>query len=362
MKKRGFFILIFSLVTVFAFAQQRGAKISFKKDVHDFGKIKEDGGTVAYEFTFTNTGNEPLVITNVRATCGCTTPTWTQKPVMPGEKGFVKAAFDPRNRPGNFNKSIIITTNTINKTRVILRITGEVLPREKTIEDYYPKIIGELRLQSNHLPFTRVYNNQVKIDTLKIYNASDQILKLSFQNVPEYLKLKVSPNELRPKEKGFIIGEYDGRKVNDWGFIVNRVSMLINDENIRGNYITISAKVEEDFSHLTDNERENAPKIEFEEKNNNFGEVSKEQKNIKTEFHFKNTGKRDLIIRKIRTTCGCTTANLEKKVLKPGESSSFTAIFTPGSRIGMQRKSIYVISNDPTNPEVRLMISGEIVD
>jgi hypothetical protein len=281
---------------------------------------------------------------------------------MPGEKGFVKAAFDPRNRPGNFNKSIIITTNTINKSQVILRIMGEVLPREKTIEDYYPKTIGALRLQSNHLPFTRVYNNQVKIDTLKIYNASDQILKLSFQNVPEYLKLKVSPDELRPKEKGFIIGEYDGRKVNDWGFIVDRVSMLINGENISGNSITISAKVEEDFSHLTVKEKENAPKIEFEEKNFNFGKVPFSQKQVEKEFVFKNTGKRDLIIRKIRTTCGCTTTNLEKKVLKPGESSSFNAVFKFGSRKGMQRKTIYVISNDPSNPEERLTISVEIVD
>ncbi|HSH50985.1 MAG TPA: DUF1573 domain-containing protein [Bacteroidales bacterium] len=362
MKKRSFLILIFSLITVFTFAQQRGAKIFFEKDVHDFGEIKEDGGAVEYEFTFNNTGNEPLVITNVRATCGCTTPTWTKKPVMPGEKGFVKAAFDPRNRPGNFNKSIIITTNTVNKARVILKIMGKVLPREKTIEDYYPKTIGELRLQSNHLPFTRVYNNQIKIDTLKIYNASDQILKLDFQNVPEYLKLNVSPNELRPKEKGFIIGQYDGQKVNDWGFVVGRVSLLINGENIRGNYITISAKVEEDFSHLTNKERENAPKIEIEEKNYNFGKVSMDKKHIEHVFHFKNTGKSDLIIRKIRTTCGCTTANLEKNVLKSGETSSFKAVFTPGSRKGMQRKSIYVISNDPKHPEERLMISGEIVN
>ena len=363
MKKRTFLIFIFSLLSMFAIAQQRGAKISFEKNAHDFGKIKEDGGVVEYKFTFTNTGNEPLVITNVRATCGCTTPTWTQEPVMPGNKGFVKAAFDPRNRPGNFNKSIIITTNTINRSRVILRITGEVLPREKTIEDYYPKTIGELRLQSNHLPFTRVYSNQVKKDTLKIYNGSKEILKPELQNVPDYLKITVTPSELKPGEKGYIIGEYDGRKVNDWGFIVDRMVMVINGENYgRNGYITISARIQEDFSQLTELQRENAPKIEFEEKNFNYGKVPSSQKQIEKEFVFKNTGKRDLIIRKIRTTCGCTTANLEKKVLKPGEYSSFKAVFKFGSRKGMQRKSIYVISNDPSNPQERLTISGEIVD
>lgn len=362
MKKQGILIILFSVLAVFAFAQQRGAKISFEKDIHDFGKIKEDGGTVEYEFIFTNTGSEPLVITNVRATCGCTSPTWTQKPVMPGQKGFVKAVFDPRNRPGNFNKSIIISTNTVNNSRAILRITGEVLPREKTIEDYYPRTIGDLRLQSNHFPFTRVYSNEVKKDTLKIYNGSDQLMNLNFQHVPDYLKLKVSPNELKPGEKGFIIGEYDGRKVNDWGFVVHRISILINGQNQRSNYITISAKVEEDFSHLSEKELANAPNIVFEEKNYNFGKIPAGQKHIEKEFVFKNTGKSDLIIRKIRTTCGCTTADPEKTVLKPGESSSFKAIFTPGSRKGMQRKSIYVISNDPNNPEVRLMIRGEIVD
>ncbi len=362
MKKKGLLIIVFSFFAFIAFSQQKGATISFEKDIHDFGKIKEDGGAVEYSFTFTNTGSEPLVITNVRTTCGCTSPTWTQKPVMPGEKGFVKAAFDPRNRPGNFNKSIIITTNTINNGRAILRITGEVLPREKTIEDYYPKKIGELRLQSNHFPFTTVYSNQVKRDTLKIYNDSDQPMTISFQQVPDYLKLNVYPNELKPGEKGYIVGNYDGKKVNDWGFVTARIHLIVNGQNQAGNYITISARVEEDFSHLTEDQLKNAPKIEFEERNYNFGKIPAGQKHVEKEFVFKNTGKSDLIIRKIRTTCGCTTANLEKSVLKPGESSSFKAVFTPGSRKGVQRKSIYVITNDPNNSNVRLMISGEIVN
>ncbi|MFO7826986.1 MAG: DUF1573 domain-containing protein [Bacteroidales bacterium] len=362
MKKKSLLIIVFSFFAFIAFSQQKGATISFEKDIHDFGKIKEDGGAVEYSFTFTNTGSEPLVITNVRTTCGCTSPTWTQKPVMPGEKGFVKAAFDPRNRPGNFNKSIIITTNSINNGRAILRITGEVLPREKTIEDYYPKKIGELRLQSNHFPFTTIYSNQVKRDTLKIYNDSDQPMTISFQQVPDYLKLNVSPNELKPGEKGYIVGNYDGKKVNDWGFVTARVHVVVNGQTQARNYITISARVEEDFSHLTEDQLKNAPKIEFEERNYNFGKIPAGQKHVEKEFVFKNTGKSDLIIRKIRTTCGCTTAKPEKTVLKPGESSSFKAVFTPGSRKGVQRKSIYVITNDPNNSNVRLMISGEIVN
>ena len=360
MKKIVLSIISALLIVSIANAQQKGANISFEKEIHNYGKIKESDGKVEYKFVYTNTGSSPLIITKVRASCGCTSPTWTEKPVMPGQKGFVSAVFDPRNRSGNFNKSITVETNA-EKPRTILRITGEILPREKTIEDYYPKTLGDLRLETNHFAFVNVYNDQIKKDTLKIYNSSDSKMVVSFTNVPSYLKLTVSSKELKPGEKAYIVGVYDGAKANDWGFISARVKVLINGQSGNRDYITISAKVEEDFSKLTEEEKANAPKIVFDNNNFNFGETKSKDK-IEHVFKFKNEGKRDLIIHKIRTTCGCTTVAPEKTVIKPGESSSFKAIFNPGSRKGTQRKSIHVITNDPKNPNVRLMITGNLLE
>ena len=339
-------------------AQQKGAFISFEKETHDFGKIQESDGKVEYKFEFTNTGSSPLIITNVKASCGCTSPTWTQQPIMPGTKGFVSAVFDPVRRPGSFNKSIIVETNT-EKSRIVLRIMGEVIPREKTVEDYYPTTIGDLRLETNHFAFVNVYSNQVKIDTLKIFNSSDASMKVSFENVPAYLDLSVSSTVLKPKEKAYILGKYDGSKVNDWGFVTDRVKLFINDEELPQGVITISAKVEEDFSHLSEKDLAKAPKIVFDNRNFDFG-ITASKDEIEHTFNFTNEGKSDLIIRKIRSTCGCTTVAPSKTVIKPGESGSFKAIFTPGGRQGKQRKSIYVISNDPKNSSVRLMVSGEL--
>ena len=329
MKKIILSIISAFLIVGIANAQQKGANISFEKEIHNYGKIKESDGKVEYKFVYTNTGSSPLIITKVRASCGCTSPTWTEKPVMPGQKGFVSAVFDPRNRSGNFNKSITVETNA-EKPRTILRITGEILPREKTVEDYYPKTLGDLRLETNHFAFVKVYNDQIKKDTLKIYNSSDSKMVVSFTNVPSYLKLTVSSKELKPKEKAYIIGVYDGAKANDWGFISARVKVLINGQSGNKDYITISAKVEEDFSKLTEKEKANAPKIVFDNNIFNFGETKSKDK-IEHVFKFKNEGKRDLIIHKIRTTCGCTTVAPEKTVIKPGESSSFKAIFKPDS-------------------------------
>ena len=355
------FLTIVSVLVLFTLinAQQKGAFISFEKEVHDFGKIKESDGKVEYKYIFTNTGDAPLIINKVKASCGCTSPTWTEKPIMPGQKGFVSAVFDPARRPGAFNKSIFVETNT-NPGRKILRIKGEVLPREKTVEDYYPKTLGELRLETNHFAFVRVYKNQVKKDTLKIYNSSDADMKVTFSKLPAYLKFDVVPSVLKPGEKGYILGTYDGSKVNDWGFITSRINVLITGVSGNRNYITVSAKVEEDFSKLTDKEIANAPQIIFENKIFDFGKTKSNDK-IEHVFKFTNKGKSDLIIRKIRATCGCTTVAPEKTTIKPGESSSFKVIFNPGSRKGRQNKTVYVISNDPKASNERLIIKGEIL-
>jgi hypothetical protein len=90
----------------------------FVKETHDFGNIKE-GELATYEFVFTNVGKEPLIITNVAASCGCTTPTWTREPIKPGEQGKIKAVYNSANRPGPFTKSITISSNAKTPTKVV---------------------------------------------------------------------------------------------------------------------------------------------------------------------------------------------------------------------------------------------------
>jgi hypothetical protein len=101
--------------------------IIFDKLEHDYGTIEfgGDGNTV---FTFTNKGKVPVVLTNVRASCGCTTPEWPKTPVGPGEKGEIKVKYNT-NLPGTFNKSITVTSNAAN-ANVLLRIKGNVKPKE----------------------------------------------------------------------------------------------------------------------------------------------------------------------------------------------------------------------------------------
>lgn len=124
-------ILLFVLATAFSaaiFAQQSGPAISWTETEHNFGTFKEEVGLQTAKFEFANTGNEPLYVTNVRASCGCTATDYSKEPVQPGGKGFVSVSYNSTGRPGKFNKSVTVTTNEFQPTSVI-RITGEVIPK-----------------------------------------------------------------------------------------------------------------------------------------------------------------------------------------------------------------------------------------
>lgn len=107
------------------------ANLAFKNEVHDFGTLGE-GPNAEHEFSFTNTGKEPIIINQVQASCGCTTPTWSKEPVLPGQKGSVKAVYSTQGRPGNFTKTITVTSNAGVK---VLTIKGNV---EKAPESSVP--------------------------------------------------------------------------------------------------------------------------------------------------------------------------------------------------------------------------------
>lgn len=112
--------LFVSLLSLMAYA---GATIKFNETVHNFGSFPESAGKVSCDFEFTNTGNSPLVLQDVKASCGCTTPEWTKTPIAPGKKGVIKATYNATGRPGAFNKTITVKSNA---GEIKLIIKGEV--------------------------------------------------------------------------------------------------------------------------------------------------------------------------------------------------------------------------------------------
>lgn len=132
--KKLFLLCLFAIMTLGAVNAQdvkvvtepmHGPKITFAEREHNYGTVQK-GGDGNCAFTFTNTGDEPLILSNVRASCGCTTPKWTQKPVMPGKTGEIGVRYNTNN-VGGFTKTVTITSNAINEPRVVVKIKGNVV-------------------------------------------------------------------------------------------------------------------------------------------------------------------------------------------------------------------------------------------
>lgn len=104
------------------------SKINLPTKSHDFGNINEKAGSVSYDFTFTNDGDTPLVILDARAECGCTRPDIPKEPVQPGKTAKIKVTYLPDGRPGEFVKTVKVTTNDPTSKRVKLKISGVVVP------------------------------------------------------------------------------------------------------------------------------------------------------------------------------------------------------------------------------------------
>jgi hypothetical protein len=121
----------FLFISISAYSQE----FKFEKELIDYGKIAQSSNGERV-FVFTNVGTQPLIITNIQSSCGCTVPKKPEKPIMPGEKGEIKVSYDTK-RLGGFSKQITIFSNA-KEPRKIVRIKGIVeetasLEKEKSL-------------------------------------------------------------------------------------------------------------------------------------------------------------------------------------------------------------------------------------
>lgn len=118
-----FCIILLGFITVVAMKADQQPDFKFEKETNDFGKIPQ-GKPVSYDFKFTNVGEQPLIISNVESTCGCTVPKYTSTPIKKGETGTITVTFNAAS-PGAFNKALTIKSNAKTPVKYIY-IKGSV--------------------------------------------------------------------------------------------------------------------------------------------------------------------------------------------------------------------------------------------
>lgn len=352
-KYTAFFGLMF--LALFAFSQ---STIEFENLKHDFGTIQEDGGKVSYVFPFKNVGDKPLKIETVKTPCGCTSPTWTQSEIPPGKGGYVEATFDPLHRPGVFNKVLTVVTNGYPRSAYIT-ISGEVLPRKRTVEDHFPMVRGNLRYQMPQIYMGKVRTGVVDTAHVRIYNAGLQTISIERIDDPEHIKTQIVTKEIPPKSYGKFILSYDGIKRGDLGMVTDQIIVHTTDPLEPDQMIYVVAEIELNLEVLTPKELEESPKIVAAEDVIDLGEVT-EGEEVRGVFKITNEGVNALRLIRVKPECGCTTTSVSMDVLENGKTSKIDLIFDATGYDGLVVKTIDIFSNDPLIPKKTLKMRAYV--
>lgn len=352
-------ILLVGLATV-TYGQQI-EKIKFTEVSYDFGTVKESGGPITHEFRFTNTSSEPIKISEVRASCGCTTPAWTRDEVPPGGSGIIQAQYNPKNRPGPFNKSLTITGPSFEKP-LKLYIKGNVLASAKTAD--VAKELGtalgsvRMRYRSFNMGKVRTTDTPTKKD-FRVFNDSDEPINFQDSVVsPSYINLEFIPKTLEAGKEGLIRVLYDAKAKDDLGFINDNVVFFTDEKGSDSRKsVSIYATIEEFFPPLTEEDMANAPRVYVSKAVQDLGRIKTDSK-VSAFFDLTNNGKSPLEIRKMKANCKCVTSKIDKMTIAPGASAKVEVKFDAYQRNGNQQKSVTIYSNDPRASAKRITVKA----
>lgn len=355
--KKQFYTSLIALILLAATASAQ-ARFSSNTENYQFGQI-EWKLPVTATFVVTNTGDQPLVLTEVEPDCACTIARWTQSPIAAGAKGTIEVTFDAK-ALGRFHKSVAIYTNaTPNLVR--LQLSGEVVREIKDFTRTHPYQIGDIRIDRKELDFPDSHRGEHPSLRIGVVNQSAAPYEPVLMHLPTYLKAEASPTVLQQGEKGVITLTLDTERLTDLGLTQASVylSRFLGDKVGAENELPVSLVLLPDFSGLSETERANAPAIRLSTTEADLSAVLAKKSKARQDIQVTNTGRSALEISKLQVSHPAISVSLKKNLLQPGETTRL--------RLTVQKKNIdkarrplrlLLITNDPQQPKVVINIKS----
>ncbi len=361
---------IISLVIVImlsAFSAQAKNSVSWLQVTHNFGTFKEEIGKVSCDFKFVNTGDADVRISNVRPICGCTASAYTIGAIKPGDTATVTLTYDPKGRPGKFNKNAYVYIDGISK-RTKLLVSGNVIGSQKSIQNRFPVSIGSLKMSNRIIPFGDIKKGKSRTEFINTYNQSNDSLNIIFSNVPKHISVEAIPAIVPPGEDATITITYHSRRSNEWGLSQNSVTIEAIPTNRSDNStagignIDVTAIVSEDFSNLTNQEKQNPPTAKLSTTKIDFGKIDTSKNSITQYFTITNTGKSTLAIRRVYSLDNGISISCDKQEIKKGKTAKVKVTVDTRVLNNMLNAKIAVITNDPETPQQSVRLVGIILN
>lgn len=352
------FLALASLLPIRMEAQGQSAApqaIEFSKKVHNFGRISINDGAQHCTFEFRNTSSKPVVINNIISSCGCTTPVWPKKPIMPGEGGKVEVTYLNDQGPYPFDKTLTVYTSASTKP-IILRITGLAYEKERSLKEMFPASIGQLGLQKEIIRGGQIAQGNTKSGSFQIANISNKSVKVTFANVSPGLSLAIEPQTIPAGEVANVEYAIDTKAKENWGATTYSADVLCNGTRTP-QQIKVECMIIDNFSTLTKEQRGKGSMLLAVNSSYNFGTAAK-GKAITATFQLRNTGQSPLVLHKTDAPEGVKVSS--PTTIAAGEKFTLTATVDTSSGNGEEVYTITLITNSPNRPIVNLFVTGKV--
>ena len=323
--------------------------LEFSDTIFNFGPVNESQGVLSHKFSFVNLGPEYFIIDDIDPSCGCITPDYPTDTIHAGEKGVVTLYIDIVNHPGLFNQTVTVKGNA-SKYPIHLTVKGYVTPSpqplpawERTSSFKY----NTLYLQKNYVNYGGISTkNPVSLE-IPIYNsgANSVSIQVDKMKLPTYVRVVLMPSKIDSKQHGMLKVSFLSKEAPKLGYYAEEIEVLfVSGTVVTKVPIVLTATIKDEFT-AAEMASIVGPKIQVEKPILELGTIATNQKNV-SDVQIVNTGKADLIIRSVRTSCSCVEAFVDKTVLKPGASTVLKIVFDTSDRMGAEEKIVSIFSND----------------
>ncbi|MFR9503532.1 MAG: DUF1573 domain-containing protein [Rikenellaceae bacterium] len=335
--------------------------LTFESQKFDFGTIAEDGGEVHHTFTYKNTGDSPAVIVTASSSCGCTVPSFSNRPIAAGESSTIEVAFDPMDRPGRFAKTVQVIIAPSNE-KYTLTISGDVTPRKKSVEEQYPFDMGAgFRIAANYFPLSHIEQGERRETQLQYVNTSKRKITVSLRAQSESGVLQSGfPLTIEAGESGSVPLLYDlSQHVGRYGVLSDKFFIDVNGKESKYALMVNAHAVD----RFTSDERERAAGCQLSSRIVKMGELKMGPGSSQHTLSIENTGVSPLYIRAIDIGEGVKSTLKVGDVVEAGAISKFEVwVETKEFDFGNFSRYITLTVNDPDDPLQRVRVTGIIME
>lgn len=339
-------------------AEEAQEVISWDKTVHDFGDVSVADGPLACSFTLTNNGKEPIAIFEVVSSCGCTDVQWTREPILSGKSGRIAATYKNEDGPMPFDKTLTVYISGV-KRPVVLRLRGVVHEKKKSLSQLYgAQKLGALGLKSRQLKTGNLKQGLSSSESVTVANLGKTPLQVGWSKVSSNLSLKVEPNPIPAGSTATLTCTVNSNP-DLYGKNIYRATPVLNGQTAE-KPLEITAWTQENFSDLSQAERDKAALPFFETSTFNFGVKNKGEK-VEVLFLCTNKGQAPFHIYKADTESpALTLAEMPRPIAAQQKGSVRFTLDTSSLDKGENVVMVSLTTNSPLRPLVNLFVAGEI--